>query len=204
MRFPSVHTWAMASLAILAIGCSGPGDKKIDSGNRQARPPLQVPPDLTPPATDADLSAPIADIPYSAAPRGGKSTEAEVPPVLLLAKAQLDADRSVLSVLDEPGRAWRTVGQALEAGGFVVEDRDRAKGLYYVRYNGAQTEKTKRGVFSRWFGAKAQPAPDSPLYQVRLEPAGDETAVRVLDAGGVVLSGDAARHLLDALYQQLK
>mgnify|MGYP000420347343 CR=1 FL=1 len=31
-------------------------------------------------------------------------------------------------------RAWRRVGLALDRSGFTVEDRDRAAGLYYVRY----------------------------------------------------------------------
>ncbi|MCZ7653277.1 MAG: outer membrane protein assembly factor BamC [Rhodocyclaceae bacterium] len=29
---------------------------------------------------------------------------------------------------------WRRVGLALDRVGFTVEDRDRAKGLYFVRY----------------------------------------------------------------------
>ena len=31
-------------------------------------------------------------------------------------------------------RAWRRVGLALDRVGFTVEDRDRSKGLYFVRY----------------------------------------------------------------------
>jgi outer membrane protein assembly factor BamC len=208
MRLFFVRKCALAALGIfVVVGCSGPGDRKVDPDAGHVRRPLQVPPDLTPPPTDADLSAPIADLPTSGGPRTGQNPEAEMPPVLSLAKTRLDAERSVLTVLDEPGRAWRGVGSALERAGFVIEDRDRGKGLYYVRYNGAQagmTGTTRRGVFSRWFGAKARPAADRPLYQVRLEPAGDDTAVRVLDAEGAVLSGNKARPLLEALYQQLK
>ncbi|HUL68382.1 MAG TPA: outer membrane protein assembly factor BamC, partial [Burkholderiaceae bacterium] len=37
--------------------------------------------------------------------------------------------------INEPfDRAWRRVGLALDRGGFTVEDRDRTRGLYYVRY----------------------------------------------------------------------
>ena len=37
--------------------------------------------------------------------------------------------------VDEPfERAWRRVGLALDRVGFTVEDRDRTKGVYYVRY----------------------------------------------------------------------
>lgn len=203
MRFSSVCAWALAGLAALVVGCSGPGDKKIDYYGRQARPPLSLPADLTRPATDADMSAAVAD---AAGPQGtsaGKGSLNEAPPALSLAKAQLDADRGVLTVHDDLRRAWRSVGLALDRAGFVVEDRDREKGLYYVRYNDGRIGDAKPGRWSRWFAAKA-PATDHPAYQVRLEPAGDDTAVRVLDAKGVVLSGDAARPLLDALYQQLE
>jgi Uncharacterized lipoprotein len=39
-----------------------------------------------------------------------------------------------LTVNDQFDRAWRRVGLALDRVGFVVEDRDRSRGLYYVRY----------------------------------------------------------------------
>ena len=41
---------------------------------------------------------------------------------------------STLQVDDNFDRAWRRVGLALDRGGFTVEDRDRAQGLYFVRY----------------------------------------------------------------------
>lgn len=39
-----------------------------------------------------------------------------------------------LALNDQFDRAWRRVGLALDRVGFVVEDRDRSRGLYYVRY----------------------------------------------------------------------
>ena len=39
-----------------------------------------------------------------------------------------------LAVNDEFDRAWRRVGLALDRVGFVVEDKNRSNGLYYVRY----------------------------------------------------------------------
>lgn len=41
---------------------------------------------------------------------------------------------SILQVQEGFDRAWRRVGLALDRVGFTVEDRDRAQGLYYVRY----------------------------------------------------------------------
>lgn len=40
-----------------------------------------------------------------------------------------------LVVNDPFDRAWRRVGLALDRIGFVVEDRDRSRGIYYVRYS---------------------------------------------------------------------
>lgn len=40
-----------------------------------------------------------------------------------------------LVVYDPFDRAWRRVGLALDRIGFVVEDRDRSRGIYYVRYS---------------------------------------------------------------------
>ena len=47
--------------------------------------------------------------------------------------------------LAEPfDRAWRRVGLALDRGGFTVEDRDRSKGYYFVRYVDSDAEALKK------------------------------------------------------------
>lgn len=40
-----------------------------------------------------------------------------------------------LTVTDPFDRAWRRVGLALDRVGFIVEDRDRSRGVFYVRYS---------------------------------------------------------------------
>jgi outer membrane protein assembly factor BamC len=51
------------------------------------------------------------------------------------AKLSQASDGSLnLSVNDEFDRAWRRVGLALDRVGFVVEDKNRANGVYFVRY----------------------------------------------------------------------
>jgi outer membrane protein assembly factor BamC len=49
-------------------------------------------------------------------------------------------------------RAWRRVGLALDRSGFTVEDRNRADGVYFVRYVDSQAP-DDRGFFGRLFGA---------------------------------------------------
>src|SRR5204862_6486151 len=60
---------------------------------------------------------------------------------------------ATLQVDDAFDRAWRRVGLALDRSGFTVEDRDRAQGLYFVRYvDPAQAGKEEPGFFSKLFG----------------------------------------------------
>ena len=47
--------------------------------------------------------------------------------------AKSDDGAGTLEVLERFDRAWRRVGLALDRVGFTVEDRDRSKGLYFVR-----------------------------------------------------------------------
>lgn len=69
-------------------------------------------------------------------------------------KARLVSANGMTSVeLDENfDRAWRRVGLALDRTGFTVEDRDRAKGVYFVRYV-APNPQTKQdsGFFANLF-----------------------------------------------------
>jgi len=86
-------------------------------------------------------------------------------------------------------RAWRRVGLALDRGGFTVEDRDRAQGLYFVRYidpevaGGRVAEKP--GFFSRIFGSAKPRADASRQFRIRIEGSGENSSrVSVLAADG--------------------
>ncbi|MDX1914823.1 MAG: outer membrane protein assembly factor BamC [Methylophilus sp.] len=51
------------------------------------------------------------------------------------AKVAKESDSSVTLQLDDSfDRAWRRVGLALDRVGFVMEDKDRSNGLFFVRY----------------------------------------------------------------------
>lgn len=69
------------------------------------------------------------------------------------AEVTKESDASVtLKVYDPFDRAWRRVGLALDRLGFIVEDRNRADGLYYIRYADSGVDdpsKPKKGVLSR-------------------------------------------------------
>ena len=61
-----------------------------------------------------------------------------------------EADSSVtLSLNDTYDRGWRRVGLALDRIGFVIEDKDRSKGLFFVRYADVDIDdgpKKKKGL----------------------------------------------------------
>jgi outer membrane protein assembly factor BamC len=62
-----------------------------------------------------------------------------------------EANESVtLKLKDSYDRGWRRVGLALDRVGFVVEDKNRAEGLFYVRYADVDIDgapKKKKGLF---------------------------------------------------------
>jgi outer membrane protein assembly factor BamC len=66
------------------------------------------------------------------------------------AKVAKESDSSVTLQLDDAfDRAWRRVGLALDRIGFVMEDKDRSNGLYFVRYADVDiddTPKKKKGL----------------------------------------------------------
>jgi outer membrane protein assembly factor BamC len=108
--------------------------------------------------------------------------------------------------VDEPfDRAWRRVGLSLDRSGFTVEDRDRAGGLYFVRYaDPAQAPKDEPGFFSRLFGrGSAEPkAPDR--YRIALTSDAQHTRVSVLDAQGAPSNNAVAQRIVALLVEDLK
>jgi outer membrane protein assembly factor BamC len=70
-----------------------------------------------------------------------------------------------LSINDDFDRAWRRVGLALDRVGFVVEDRNRSAGIYYVRYTDMDVSlggEKKKGILDSlkfWGDDKEKPAP---------------------------------------------
>ena len=79
-------------------------------------------------------------------------------------------------VLNDPfDRAWRRVGLALDRVGFLVEDRDRSRGIFYVKYSDLATDEPEgdnKGLLDslKFWGdddekEKAKPAAPPPKKQ---------------------------------------
>lgn len=114
-------------------------------------------------------------------------------------------------VVDERfDRAWRRVGLALDRNGFTVEDRDRANGLYYVRYVDPLADKpaANKGWLASlafWNDDNAAAEPAQTIFRIAVVGIGDESArVEVQDKSGASLATASARRILEVVRQELK
>jgi outer membrane protein assembly factor BamC len=104
-------------------------------------------------------------------------------------------------------RAWRRVGLALDRVGFTVEDRDRSKGLYFVRYVDPESDSKKKdeGILSKMAFWKTSPSANSQIqYRVFVSDSGKVSTIHVLSREGGVDQSDTAKKILTLLYDQLK
>ncbi len=111
-----------------------------------------------------------------------------------------------LQLKDGLERGWRQVGLALDRVGVVVEDRDRAKGVYFVRYVGEsdlEGPKKDQGWFARFFGSKKADNGTN-QYQVAVSGSESETLVKLLDKDGKRATPEATRQILNLLLRELK
>ena len=98
-------------------------------------------------------------------------------------------------------RAWRRVGLALDRTGFTVEDRDRSKGVYFVRYV-APTGDKKEGFFSKMFGSKDAVPPLQ--YRIAVRSEGNASTVTVQNDSGAPESSANAQNIVRVLAADLK
>jgi outer membrane protein assembly factor BamC len=137
-------------------------------------------------------------------------TLAAAPDALPLMRAELRKGidgREVLDVYEPFDRAWRRVGLALDRVGFTVEDRDRQKGLFFVRYADPEAEmkakNNERGLFSRLFGSSDSKV-KAEQYRVQVTQAGTGSQVDVLNKEGGADGSRTAQRILALLHEQLK
>ena len=100
-------------------------------------------------------------------------------------------------------RAWRRVGMALDRTGFTVEDRDRSKGVYFVRYVDPTLDKKEPGFFGRIFGRGTPPVPTT-RYQVAVRSAAAVSTITVLDERGAPAPTNEAQRIVQVLADELK
>jgi outer membrane protein assembly factor BamC len=107
-------------------------------------------------------------------------------------------------------RAWRRVGLALDRVGFTVEDRDRSKGYYFVRYVDPQIDGQKSPDKDKGFLSKLAfwKSDDSGIkaaqYRVVVTEAKSVSEVQVQNKDGQQDNTDTGRRILSLLHEQLK
>jgi len=110
--------------------------------------------------------------------------------------------------LAEPfDRAWRRVGLVLDRVGFTVEDRDRSKGFYFVRYVDSEAGaagKQEESFFSKLAFWRSAPDPKAEQYRVFVKDRKDSSEVQVLNKDGNPDTSETANRILSLLKEQLK
>ena len=115
-----------------------------------------------------------------------------------------------LVVNDNFDRAWRRVGLALDRSGFTVEDRDRSKGVFFVRYidpdADLQSGKKKEGFWESLKFWKSDPnSKPSAQYRIHVGDAGGGLSqVDVQNMEGAQETSSTGKRILTLLYDQLK
>jgi len=144
----------------------------------------------------------------ASAPAAPASAEPAPPPRATVVQAD---GRPALQMTDGFDRSWRQVGLALDRGGFTVEDRDRSRGTYFVRYVDPDQETRTPGLIDRVFGTSTSGKDLSGRrYRIVVADAGAAggTRVGVLGEDGSPPSSDADRRIagriVDLLRDQLR
>ena len=107
--------------------------------------------------------------------------------------------------LGEPyDRSWLRVGLALDRANFTIDDRDRTKGLYFVRYvDPKDLSAAEQGFWSQVFHGKKEKL--AKQYRVNVKALTvDQTRVAVVDANGAIDMSSPARQIMALLSTQLR
>jgi outer membrane protein assembly factor BamC len=114
-----------------------------------------------------------------------------------------------LAIDDQFDRAWRRVGLALDRVGFTVEDRDRSKGLYFVRYVDPEADansKKPTGMLSRlaFWRSDSDPKDRKAQYRIVVKDVDPGSEINVLTKEGQLDRTETAHRILSLLFEQLK
>ncbi|AJK46110.1 outer membrane protein assembly factor BamC [Burkholderia plantarii] len=187
---PALETEYLKRLMVVL----GQNDSRKVAGGAAATDAASVPP--APAAKPAGGNAAAAAIAAQNAANAGsqgprRSSEAgDVPPEV---------------TLGEPyDRSWLRVGLALDRANFTVDDRDRSKGLYYVRYvDPKDLSSAEQGFWSQLFHGKKEKTAKQYLVNVKALTQ-DQTRVAVVDASGNIDGSGPARQIMGLLVDQLR
>jgi outer membrane protein assembly factor BamC len=141
-----------------------------------------------------------------------KAIMASAPQQMRAAMTKGGDGKELLDVFEPFDRAWRRVGLALDRVGFTVEDRDRQKGLYFVRYADADAIKPaeRKGIIDKLAFWRSDDSQKLKTEQYRVlvkqgaKPGAESSEITVLNKDGVIEQSQTTRRILTLLHEQLK
>lgn len=144
-------------------------------------------------------------------PSADKATDTSTTPTVNHG-AQLNtaAENSVtITMPDSFDRAWRRVGLALDRSAFTVEDRDRATGVYFIRYTTDEENRKKatgQGFFSKLaFWRSEDKTQDTQTYRLTVTSvSGRGTTVDLRNKDETKANPDTTKRILTLIYDQLR
>lgn len=107
-------------------------------------------------------------------------------------------------------RSWRRVGLALDRIGFTVEDRDRSKGLYFVRYVDPeidnQSGQKNQGFFGKLFSFSSSKTDKPTQFRISVNSGtqAESSQIAIQNKDGEPERGETAARILTLLHGQLK
>ncbi|TAM07087.1 MAG: outer membrane protein assembly factor BamC [Paraburkholderia sp.] len=123
----------------------------------------------------------------------------------VVAKIDNTAGGATLDLPESFDRAWLRVGLALDRTNFTVDNRDRAKGIYYVRYADSMQELKGDGLLGKLFYSPKSAAKNQGAeFLIAVRAKSDvQTQIAVLDQNGQVDTSTQAQRIVTALHAQL-
>ena len=108
-----------------------------------------------------------------------------------------------IEIKDGFDRAWRRVGVAIDRTGFTVEDRDRAQGVFFVRYAPPGSPDKEPGFFAKMFSSE-KATPVLAKYRIAVTSKGDVSVVQVQAADGIPDTSANAEKIIKLLSDEIK
>ena len=134
-----------------------------------------------------------------------ETTQAAVTPVTIASTSRATTinNQPVVQLDEGFDRAWRRVGLSLDRTGFTVEDRDRAKGIYYVRYVEPSAKQVEPGFIAKLFSG-SKPAAAPLKLRVVINSSGSSSTVSVQNTEGAPDSSPVAQRIVNVIAADLK
>ncbi len=118
-----------------------------------------------------------------------------------------EAGMPILEMDESFDRAWRRVGLALDRVGFAVEDRDRSKGVYFVRYIDPgidNNSKADEGFFAKFAFWRSNESQDSPQLKITVSGGDEKSRVSVTGVEDKPVDASTQTRIINLLYKELK